>query len=104
MLIDENGTVKVTDFGIAIALSATALTQTNSVLGSVHYLSPEQARGGNATKKSDIYSLGIVFYELLTGELAFSGETAISVALKNLQNTIILLSEYDEDNNKKDRK
>src|SRR5699024_8462555 len=57
ILIDENGTVKVTDFGIAIALSATALTQTNSVLGSVHYLSPEQARGGNATKKSDIYSL-----------------------------------------------
>src|SRR5690625_1277378 len=97
ILIDENGTVKVTDFGIAIALSATALTQTNSVLGSVHYLSPEQARGGNATKKSDIYSLGIVFYELLTGELAFSGETAISVALKHLQNTIPSVREYDED-------
>ncbi len=85
ILIDENGTVKVTDFGIAIALSATALTQTNSILGSVHYLSPEQARGGVATKKSDIYSLGIVFYELLTGELTFSGETAISIALKHLQ-------------------
>lgn len=97
ILIDENGTVKVTDFGIAIALSATALTQTNSVLGSVHYLSPEQARGGNATKKSDIYSLGIVFYELLTGELAFSGETAISVALKHLQNTIPSVRKYDED-------
>ena len=85
ILLDEHGTVKVTDFGIAIALSATALTQTNSILGSVHYLSPEQARGGIATKKSDIYSLGIVFYELLTGELPFSGETAISIALKHLQ-------------------
>src|SRR5699024_12144972 len=63
----------------------------------VHYLSPEQARGGNATKKSDIYSLGIVFYELLTGELAFSGETAISVALKHLQNTIPSVRDYDED-------
>lgn len=85
VLLDENGTVKVTDFGIAIALSATALTQTNSILGSVHYLSPEQARGGVATKKSDIYSLGIVFYELLTGKLPFTGETAISIALKHLQ-------------------
>src|SRR5699024_6347045 len=74
------------DFGIAIALSATALTQTNAVLGSVHYLSPEQARGGVATKKSDIYSLGIVLYELLTGRLPFSGETPVSIALKHLQN------------------
>lgn len=85
ILLDKNGTVKVTDFGIAIALSATALTQTNSILGSVHYLSPEQARGGIATKKSDIYSLGIVLYELLTGKLPFEGETAISIALKHLQ-------------------
>lgn len=85
ILLDENGTVKVTDFGIAIALSATSLTQTNSILGSVHYLSPEQARGGIATKKSDIYSLGIVFYELLTGKLPFTGETAIAIALKHLQ-------------------
>lgn len=88
ILIDEYGNAKVTDFGIALALSATSLTQTNSVLGSVHYLSPEQARGGMATKKSDIYSLGIVMYELLTGELAFSGESAVSVALKHLQNDI----------------
>src|SRR5699024_12370477 len=73
ILIDENGTVKVTDFGIAIALSATALTQTNSVLVSVHYLSPEQARGGNATKKSDLYLLVIVFYEFLTGKIYSSG-------------------------------
>src|SRR5699024_8348825 len=61
ILMDHYGNVKVTDFGIAIALSATSLTQTNSILGSVHYLSPEQARGGTATKKSDIYSLGILF-------------------------------------------
>lgn len=85
ILIDDNGNVKVTDFGIAMALSSTSITQTNSVLGSVHYLSPEQARGGSANKKSDIYSLGIVMYELLTGRLPFSGESAISIALKHLQ-------------------
>lgn len=86
ILVDEVGNVKVTDFGIAIALSATSLTQTNSILGSVHYLSPEQARGGMATKKSDIYSLGIVLYELLTAQLPFSGQSPISIALKHLQN------------------
>src|SRR5699024_6839268 len=85
ILIDKYGHVKVTDFGIAIALSATSLTQTNAILGSVHYLSPEQARGGNATKKSDIYSLGIVLFELLTGRLPFSGQTPVSIALKHLQ-------------------
>ena len=85
ILIDHYGHVKVTDFGIAMALSATALTQTNSVLGSVHYLSPEQARGGTATRKSDVYSLGIVFFELLTGRLPFSGESPVSIALKHLQ-------------------
>ncbi|MGM8211800.1 Stk1 family PASTA domain-containing Ser/Thr kinase [Virgibacillus sp. W0430] len=86
ILIDSYGNVKVTDFGIAVALSATSLTQTNSILGSVHYLSPEQARGGMATKKSDIYSLGIVLFELLTGRLPFSGQSPISIALKHLQN------------------
>lgn len=85
ILMDEEGNVKISDFGIAMALSATSYTQTNSVLGTVHYLSPEQARGGNATKKSDIYSLGIVMYELLTGRLPFSGESAVSIALKHLQ-------------------
>ncbi|MFP3421942.1 protein kinase, partial [Bacillus sp. SIMBA_161] len=73
VLVDEEGNVKISDFGIAMALSATSYTQTNSVLGTVHYLSPEQARGGMANKKSDIYSLGIVMYELLTGKLPFSG-------------------------------
>lgn len=85
ILMDENGDVKITDFGIAMTLSATALTQTNSVLGTVHYLSPEQARGSGATHKSDIYALGIVLYELLTGELPFSGESAVSIALMHLQ-------------------
>lgn len=85
ILIDRNGKVKITDFGIAMALSSTSITQTNSVLGTVHYLSPEQARGGMANKKSDIYSLGIVMFELLTGRLPFSGESAVSIALKHLQ-------------------
>ncbi len=85
ILMDSDGNLKITDFGIAMALSATAHTKTNSVIGTVHYLSPEQARGGMATKKSDIYSLGIVFYELLTGELPFSAETAVAIALKHLQ-------------------
>ena len=85
ILLDHDGNVKVTDFGIAMALSSTTITQTNSVLGSIHYLSPEQARGGLANKKSDIYSLGIVLFELLTGRLPFDGESAISIALKHLQ-------------------
>jgi serine/threonine-protein kinase len=85
ILVDRHGNVKITDFGIAMALSATSITQTNSVLGSVHYLSPEQARGGMANRKSDIYSLGIVMFELLTGRLPFSGESAVSIALKHLQ-------------------
>lgn len=85
VLMDDGHHVKVTDFGIAMALSATSFTQTNSVLGTVHYLSPEQARGGIATKKSDIYALGIVLYELLTGKLPFSGESAVAIALKHLQ-------------------
>src|SRR5690625_287278 len=96
ILIDTYGQVKVTDFGIAIALSATALTQTNAVLGSVHYLSPEQARGGMATKKSDIYSLGIVLYELLTGRLPFSGETPVAIALKHLQTDIPHVRDFNE--------
>src|SRR5690625_1838642 len=86
VLVDRYGNVKITDFGIAMALTATSLTQTNSILGSVHYLSPEQARGGVATKKSDIYSLGIVLFELLTGQLPFSGQSPVSIDLKHLQN------------------
>ncbi|WP_239254373.1 Stk1 family PASTA domain-containing Ser/Thr kinase [Listeria ilorinensis] len=85
ILIDHEGIVKITDFGIAMALSETSITQTNSLLGSVHYLSPEQARGGMATQKSDIYSMGIVFYELLIGTVPHDGESAVSIAIKHLQ-------------------
>jgi len=85
ILIGKNGRVKVTDFGIARAVTSTTITHTNSVLGSVHYFSPEQARGGITAEKSDIYSLGIVLYEMVTGKLPFSGDSPISVALKHLQ-------------------
>ena len=85
ILIDREGNVKITDFGIAVALSDTLLTQTNTLLGSVHYLSPEQARGGMATIQTDIYALGIVLYELLTGRVPFDGESAVSIALKHFQ-------------------
>ncbi|HAM82197.1 Stk1 family PASTA domain-containing Ser/Thr kinase [Ornithinibacillus bavariensis] len=97
ILIDTYGHIKVTDFGIAIALSATSLTQTNSILGSVHYLSPEQARGGLATKKSDIYSLGIVLFEMLTGRLPFSGQSPVSIALKHLQSETPSVRNYSPD-------
>ncbi|MDA1475586.1 Stk1 family PASTA domain-containing Ser/Thr kinase [Bacillus changyiensis] len=85
ILINHMGHIKVTDFGIAMALSSTTITHNNSVLGSVHYLSPEQAKGGLSTKKSDIYSLGIVMFELLTAQTPFVGESAVSIALKHLQ-------------------
>ena len=85
ILITENNEVKITDFGIAIALSDTSITQTNTLLGSVHYLSPEQARGSSATIKSDIYALGVVLYELITGTVPFNGESAVSIALKHFQ-------------------
>ncbi|WP_080846492.1 Stk1 family PASTA domain-containing Ser/Thr kinase [Cytobacillus gottheilii] len=97
ILIDNSGNIKITDFGIAMALSATSITQTNSVLGSVHYLSPEQARGGMANHKSDIYSLGIVMFELLTGRLPFSGESAVSIALKHLQSETPSLRRWNPD-------
>lgn len=71
VLVSSSGTVKVTDFGIAKALSETSLTQTNTMFGSVHYLSPEQARGSNATVQSDIYAIGIILFELLTGQIPF---------------------------------
>jgi beta-lactam-binding protein with PASTA domain/predicted Ser/Thr protein kinase len=88
ILIGKNGRVKVTDFGIARAVTAATITHTNSVLGSVHYFSPEQARGGFTAEKSDIYSLGIVLYEMVTGQLPFSGDSPITVALKHLQDPL----------------
>lgn len=88
ILIGKNGRVKVTDFGIARAVTSTTITYTGSVIGSVHYFSPEHAKGIMTGEKSDIYSLGIVLYEMLTGELPFSGESPISVALKHLQDKV----------------
>ena len=88
ILIDENKNIKITDFGIAMAASQNSMTQTNSLLGSVHYLSPEQARGSIATPQSDIYSLGIILFELLTGQVPFEGETAVSIALKPFRDEI----------------
>lgn len=85
IMILENGLVKITDFGIAVAMNSTQLTQTNSVMGSVHYLPPEQASGKGSTLQSDIYSIGILFYELLTGKLPFKGENAVEIALKHLK-------------------
>lgn len=85
ILMDENGNVKIADFGIAVALNQTTITQTNSVMGSVHYMSPEQTRGGMVTKQSDIYSLGIILYELLTGSVPFDGSTPVSIALKHAE-------------------
>ena len=85
ILILDNGLIKITDFGIAVAMNATQLTQTNSVMGSVHYLPPEQASGKGATLQSDIYSIGILMYELLTGKLPFRGDNAVEIALKHLK-------------------
>ena len=88
IMILDNGLVKITDFGIAMALNATQLTQTNSVMGSVHYLPPEQANGKSATVKSDIYSLGILMYELIIGSVPFKGDNAVEIALKHMKEKI----------------
>lgn len=96
ILIDENKNIKITDFGIAVAVSQDSLTQTNTLMGSVHYLSPEQARGSIATKQSDIYSLGIILFELLTGKVPFEGETAVSIALKHFREEIPSVREQNK--------
>lgn len=88
IMIQDNGEIKITDFGIAMALNNTQLTQTNSVMGSVHYLPPEQASGKGATVKSDIYSMGIMLFELLTGNLPFKGDNAVEIAFKQIKDDI----------------
>ncbi|MBP1765481.1 MAG: prkC [Firmicutes bacterium] len=85
ILLTQSGRVKVTDFGIARAVTSATITQTGLIVGSVHYFSPEQAKGSVIGAKSDIYSLGIVLYEMLTGTVPFTGETSISIAIKHLQ-------------------
>lgn len=87
ILVMDDGHVKVTDFGIARAVSSSTMTYGGDVMGSVHYFSPEQAKGTSITTKSDVYSLGVVLYEMLTGTLPFNGETSVSIALKHLQDT-----------------
>ena len=89
ILIDNYGKVKVTDFGISIAaMESATITKTNTMIGSVHYISPEQARGSIITKQSDIYSLGIILFELLTGKVPFEGQTAVSIAVKHYRDNL----------------
>jgi serine/threonine protein kinase len=97
ILIGRGGRVKVTDFGIARAVTSATITYTGTVIGSVHYFSPEQARGGISGEKSDIYSLGIVLYEMITGQVPFSGDSPISIALKHLQEHIVPPREMNPD-------
>ncbi|MCR2050264.1 Stk1 family PASTA domain-containing Ser/Thr kinase [Acetatifactor muris] len=92
IMISRDGKVKVTDFGIAKA--ATSNTITSNVMGSVHYTSPEQARGGYSDEKSDIYSLGITMFEMLTGRVPFNGETTVAIAIKHIQEELPLPKEY----------
>ncbi|WP_231577188.1 Stk1 family PASTA domain-containing Ser/Thr kinase [Salinicoccus sediminis] len=94
ILLDEQHRVKITDFGIAKALSETRMTETNQVMGSVQYISPEQAKGRQTDERTDIYSFGIVLFELLSGRLPFEGETPVSVALKHISEPMPDILEY----------
>ena len=85
IIITEDGVAKVTDFGIAKAVSNSTITAFGTTIGSVHYFSPEHARGGYTDAKSDLYSLGVVMYEMLTGKVPFDADTPVSIALKHMQ-------------------
>lgn len=95
ILVDKNGYIKITDFGISRLESEDTMTQTKSIIGSIHYLSPEQIKGQMATKQSDIYSLGIILYEILTGKVPFNGDTAVSIAIKHSQQPIPSVRDFD---------
>ncbi len=97
ILISHGGQVKVTDFGIAVAMDSATVTNNEQVMGSVHYFSPEQAKGKLTSEQSDIYSLGIVFYEMLTGQVPYIGESPISVALKHLNEDVRPPSELNSE-------
>ena len=92
IIISKEGKVKVTDFGIARAASSNTIN--SSVMGSVHYISPEQARGGYSDEKSDIYSFGITLYEMLTGRVPFEGDTTVAIALQHIQDEIVSPRQY----------
>ena len=85
IMITDDQVVKITDFGIALSSNEADMTQTNTIMGSVHFLAPELARGNLATERSDIYALGIILYELLTGDVPFKGEGAVNIALQHLE-------------------
>lgn len=95
ILMMANGRVKVADFGIARAITSSTMTYSGTVVGSVHYFSPEQAKGSIITPKSDIYSLGVVLYEMLTGKLPFTGETPVGIALKHLQEEPVSIRKFN---------
>ena len=95
ILINAKNQIKITDFGIAIANEQSSFTKTNTLIGSVQYLSPEQVRGHIATRQSDIYSLGIILFELLTGKVPFEGESPVSIAVKHYQNDLPRVKEYN---------
>ena len=97
VLILDDGRVKITDFGISQALNSAEMTQTNSVMGSVHYLPPEQANGSAPSVKSDIYSLGILMYELLVGKVPFKGDNAVEIAMKQMRDPIPSVIDQKED-------
>lgn len=95
ILVTDSGIVKIADFGIASIQSLSQVTQTDTIMGSLHYLAPEIARGEKATPQSDIYALGVVFYELLRGDVPFNGESPVNIALKHMRDEIPSVREYN---------